>query len=532
MNGGHDTRFPFSVTLGPGPARRARKSLAKWTGGRGRPRMEARVEMSRSGRLVVLAACLAAMPVLAPRPARAQGFAPGRVVERVVCFADPGRSYALFLPSSFDPRKTWPVLILFDAAARGPVAIEAFRDAAETYGWILAGSNDSRNGPLRESGLAAAALWADLRVRVPVDVRRIYASGFSGGSRVASMFSRFVDRPIAGVIGCGAGLASGVEPGALEAAAYFGLAGLRDFNYGEMKALDLSFDPTGLPHRFQYFEGPHSWPDPAACARAVAWMEVLAMKQGLRPADPALAAALVGRDLEEARALEAAGRVYWAADLLEAAARMAEGMNLDVPGLTGLDGRIAGLKSRKEYGKFLEAERKRDRKSGEFREELSRAFGSVEDPESGGAAAVPKILREMGIGFLRKEAQGKGTVEDRALASRLLFDFAFAARTRAQELFEKGDLRRTGAYLDLAIAACEEGLAMAGPLHYGRSCVAARVGDKGLALRHLALAVDTGFADLELLETDKDLDRIRDTEAFREILERVRTAREPGKTGK
>jgi dienelactone hydrolase len=482
--------------------------------------------MSHPRRRSVLAAVLAATAALVPRPVPAQDPIPGRVVERVACLADAGRSYALYLPSAFDPGKTWPLLVLFDSGARGPLAVDAFREAAETYRWILVASNDSRNGPLQDSARAAFAVWVDVSKRFPVDERRVYATGFSGGSRVASIFPRVIGRSIAGVIGCGAGLASGLEPGTLGAAAYFGLAGLADFNYGEMKALDRSLDPSGIPHRFHYFEGSHAWPDPASCARAVAWLEIVAMKQGLRPADREQAATFLRRELEEAEELEDAGRIFWAADRFESAARLAEGLDLDIAGLSELPDRVEGLKARKEYGRFIEAENKRDRRAAEFREAFGGAFGAIEDAGTVGAPAVPKVLRETGIAFLRKEAKGKGSIDDRAFASRLLFDFMFAARVRASELYGKGDLVRAAAYLDLAIAACEEGLTMERALYYDRACLAARTGDKELALRHLAIAVDKGVTDLALLEKDKDLDPLRDTEGFRAILERLRTARD------
>ncbi|MCX6568028.1 MAG: alpha/beta hydrolase, partial [Candidatus Aminicenantes bacterium] len=86
----------------------------------------------------------------------------------------------------------------FDPGARGAAGVEAFRGAAETYGWILAGSNNSTNGPMRESAAAAWAVWADALKRLPLDERRVYASGFSGGARVASVFPQVIGRAIAG----------------------------------------------------------------------------------------------------------------------------------------------------------------------------------------------------------------------------------------------------------------------------------------------------------------------------------------------
>jgi dienelactone hydrolase len=492
--------------------------------------------MTRSATIILLAAAIAASPAAliasAPRPARSQDLVPGKVIESVPCAASSGFSYALYLPAAFEASRPWPVLVLFDPGARGPLAVEAFRVAAEAHGWVLAASNDSRNGPLRESALAAQAMWRDLRARLPVDDRRVYASGFSGGARVASVFPRLAGLAPAGVIGCGAGLAAGIEPAALGAAAYFGLAGLRDFNYPEMTALDRALDPTGVPHRFLYFDGIHAWPDAGSCGRAVGWLEIEAMKRGLRPVDREMAAAYLRRELEDADAFEAEGRVFWAAERLAAAARLAEGLGLGeaLPALAGLAGRVAALEGRKEYARFVEAERKRDRRAAEFRQAFGDAFGAVEDAATGGTAAVPAVLRATGVAFLKKQAAGKGTVEDRAAASRGLFDFAFAARARAAELAGKGDLGRSAAYLDLALEACEAGLPMEPALHYDRACVAARSGDRELALRHLGLAVDKGFANLGLLETDRDLDAVRDGAAFRGILERVRARREADRT--
>jgi predicted esterase len=455
---------------------------------------------------------------LAVRPAFAQELDRAKLLEKVVCQAEPGQSYALYLPSTFDPGRTWPILLLFDPGARGPLAVEAFRAAAETFGWILVGSNNSKNGPMEASVRAARAIWADVRERLPIDVRRIYAAGFSGGARVASLFPRIVGERIAGVVGCGAGLAAGIKPDELGAAAFFGLVGFADFNYGEMKRLDRDFDPSGLPHRFLFFDGGHAWPDQAACARAVAWMEITAMKLGLRSQDKALIDDVIGKELEEARSFEDAGRTFWAVDRLESAGRLAEGLTE----LSGLPARIEALKSRREYERFLAAEKARDRREDDFRAGFARAFGAVEADEAGGGTAVGPVLREMKIGFLKKEAKTAKIVEERSLASRLLFEFSFAAQNRGADLFEKGHIPRACAYYDLAIESCEPGLPREKYLYFNRARIAALAGEKKRALELLAAAVDKGFADIDLLETTKDLDPVRSSERFREIIEKVR----------
>ena len=131
----------------------------------------------------------------------------------------------------------------------------------------------------------------------------------------------------------------------------------------------------------------------------------------------------------------------------------------------------------------------------------------------------------MGISFLKKEAKNGKTLEDRSLASRLLFEFSFAAQARANDLFQKDDLIRAAAYYDLAIAACEEGLFRERYLYFNRARVAALIGDKKRALDFLSAAVDKGLADVDLLENTKELDPIRKTDRFREIVEKARKGR-------
>src|ERR1700740_3071463 len=77
--------------------------------------------------------------------ARPQTPAPGAVHGSVTVTADPTNSYALYLPSAYSPAKRWPLLLVFDPFARGEVSVKLFHEAAEKYGFIVVGSNNSRN---------------------------------------------------------------------------------------------------------------------------------------------------------------------------------------------------------------------------------------------------------------------------------------------------------------------------------------------------------------------------------------------------
>src|SRR5882672_2139170 len=72
---------------------------------------------------------------------------PGKIIEKVTISLDQSQSFALYLPSSYTPSRKWPIIYGFDPGARGLMAVEHFKDAAEKYGYIVVGSNSSRNGP-------------------------------------------------------------------------------------------------------------------------------------------------------------------------------------------------------------------------------------------------------------------------------------------------------------------------------------------------------------------------------------------------
>ena len=109
---------------------------------------------------------------------------PGQIVDAVTCAADPTQSYALFLPRAYTPDRAWPVILAFDPGGRGRTPVERYQAAADQYGFIVAGSNNSRNNS-PEIGRAVAAMSADVLSRFRVDERRVYVAGMSGGARVA-----------------------------------------------------------------------------------------------------------------------------------------------------------------------------------------------------------------------------------------------------------------------------------------------------------------------------------------------------------
>lgn len=240
----------------------------------------------------------------------AQELPRGSIIDEVICGGDTGQSYALYVPSGYSPDRPWPILYGFDPGARGLLPVERFKDAAEQYGFIVVGSNNSRNGPVEITENALNAMLADTRARFSLDPRRVYVTGFSGGARAAVLAGLSMQGQVAGVIGFGAGFPVPIEPSASLPFAYFSAAGTDDFNYPELRNLDLALERLGLPHRVDVFEGGHSWPPEIVCTRALEWMELQAMRSGRRNMDATLVEHMFAGAMTEAASEESAGQRF------------------------------------------------------------------------------------------------------------------------------------------------------------------------------------------------------------------------------
>jgi hypothetical protein len=210
-----------------------------------------------------------------------------QIIDTVKCRFEIGHSYALYLPEQYDSKKSWPVILIFDPGARGRTGISTFLEAGRKYGFILACSNNSHNGPIGDNFASAAAMLRDVTERFTIDTRRIYVSGFSGGSRFAIAYT-VKEKRISGVIGCGAGLYNDRNylPQINSNFIYYGLVGTRDMNYLEMCDLPGFFSSkTRVTSYLRTFSGEHQWPASDQITEAVEWVIFQSMNRKIVPSD-------------------------------------------------------------------------------------------------------------------------------------------------------------------------------------------------------------------------------------------------------
>jgi predicted esterase len=418
--------------------------------------------------------------------------APGVFAERDA--GRPGQSYVLVLPPGYSPQKLWPILYLLDTNGRGRRAAERFAAGAARFGYVVASSNNSRaNVPGDPNLPALSAMWDDTHARLALDPRRAYLSGFSGTARFSTIAARRVGGHIAGVIGCGAGFSSGEPPAPGLPFVYYGLVGDRDFNYTEMMELRETLRGLNAAHAISVFPGGHEWPPPEATERALAWMELRALKGGLRPADPALLETLLTERRTEARAQDVAGNELTALEAWRAIAADFAGL-ADVTAETE---RARVLEASPAWKRAREQEQRRARAEAA---ELSRARSVVTsalvDDETGPRMPA-RIARELALDGLRKRAAGGDLGAARVLAEITAQTGFFLPR----EARDRGDMETAVLLLGVATLAAPERpqlwLALAG--------AEARRGSRAKAKEALTRAIAAGLTGRENVTRDPDL---------------------------
>ncbi|HVZ97151.1 MAG TPA: hypothetical protein VG847_09775 [Chitinophagaceae bacterium] len=184
-------------------------------------------------------------------------FETGKVIPNVVCHTDASQSYALYLPAE-SKNRALPVVYFFDPHGDGSLPLVKYKPLAEQYHFILAGSNNSKNG---NDFPAADKIWenllTDTKNRLRIDVSQVYVCGFSGGGKVASYLG--LNHPeIKSVIAGGAGISLTGNGGNINFT-FTALAGTGDMNMTDLVNINNELDKTTARHRIIFFNGIHEW---------------------------------------------------------------------------------------------------------------------------------------------------------------------------------------------------------------------------------------------------------------------------------
>jgi tetratricopeptide (TPR) repeat protein len=440
------------------------------------------------------------------------GLETGKIIDRVICQHDKSQSYALFLPSRYTPEKKWPVIYAFDPAGRGVKPLRHFEPAAEEYGYILVCSYNSRNGPSEPVLEAIKAIWKDTLSRLALDRSRVYATGFSGGARVCSFFPLVISQPIQGIIACGAGLSVNLKPGYYKFNAYYGIVGINDFNYQELQNLGPELDKAGIINHMAFYDGHHQWPPQALCTRAVEWLELVAMKRQLRKKAPALIHRVYGEELSRAKEFETKSDLFFAINTYESILLAFK----DLEDLSGPREKLARLKQEKAFKKFQKEEEKRKKKENEITRQFMGIFAYI--VKTGPPLSeLNKILTALKVTELLKKSRKKGDIYESGVNSRLLTTLGNHANEEGKRSLQQGEYTRAILFFEISSRARQDTFWYPYDL-YDLACSYAMNKDSKKALKYLRQAVEAGFDQRDYMESDSDLESLRETAEFKEIL--------------
>jgi hypothetical protein len=195
-------------------------------------------------------------PRLNPPITTNDSFPIGKIIPAVACQDDASFSYALYIPQKKeDPA---PLIYFFDPHADGPLPLNKYRALADKYGFILVGSNNSKNGnDYQKADLIWHHIFTDTKKRLPVDFQNLVVCGFSGGAKVAGFLA--LNHPeIKSVIANSAAMPENASTADFPFS-FTGLAGEGDMNMTDVVTFCQLLDKTKTLHRMILFDGKHEW---------------------------------------------------------------------------------------------------------------------------------------------------------------------------------------------------------------------------------------------------------------------------------
>ena len=416
-------------------------------------------------------------------------------------------SYALYLPTAYAPAKAWPIIYFFDPGGRGRRPLELYKDVAEKYGFVIVGSNNSRNFSPDQSK-SVNAMWLDTHLHLALDEHRIYTSGFSGGARVAGAMALGCPQcRIAGVIAQGAGYPNNRREADVKLLYYFAI-GDQDFNWPEVVTIRRERDDAGLPYRVRVFPGTHQWAPAAVFEDAVQWLNLKAMQAGDLPQDGPLINRMLRQKQAEADDAEKKHETITQFHDYRS-------ITTDFAGLRDTaesEKKLAALKNSTALKGALKNEREQIAEQSSLEGEVSPKLhsymnGSADDSMTLGNEIVHAMQR------LDYQAEHSKNETERLVSKRAADDLWVAGIEAGQEELESRHFEKADACFELISRVRDEPwpLLLLAETH-------ALAGNKKQAVRDLQQAVRRGLTDAEAIESDPRFQVLKPDADFQKLV--------------
>lgn len=241
----------------------------------------------------------------------------GIVIDSIPVKDSISESYSLFLPTSFEMDRNWPILLVFDMEGQGKRAVRMFQEAAEKQGYILAAPNNVNDSlSTSQNILVTGRMFNDIIRLLPIHKNRSYSAGFDSGARFASVLPIFV-KGIAGVISCGAVYPNMDILNTNNLFQFIGIVGKEDYAYPEMLAGKSLMGRLKFPNHLLVFNGGHEWPNSQYLEKALEIFNLSAMAKGQLEKDEVYINETYAQNLEEIDRLIRSNKLIQADNVLD-----------------------------------------------------------------------------------------------------------------------------------------------------------------------------------------------------------------------
>ncbi|WP_339651823.1 alpha/beta hydrolase [uncultured Maribacter sp.] len=204
----------------------------------------------------------------------------GSITENVVVNDSLKETISLYLPSTFEVQKPWPVIFVFDLKGKGKASVSMLVNAAEKEGYILASSDNVTDSiSISENVLIANRMFNALINIVPIAKNRTYTAGFGSGAMFASILPTFI-KEIKGVVSIGASIGNIEILNAKHTFQFIGIVNRSDYSFRDMLDTQQILNKLKFPNELLVFDDDRILPDVNTIASAFRILTLTSMAKG------------------------------------------------------------------------------------------------------------------------------------------------------------------------------------------------------------------------------------------------------------
>ncbi len=433
-------------------------------------------------------------------PSAVDTFATGNVIARVLCQADNTQSYALYIPAS-GVKEMYPVVYFFDPHGDGTLPLYKYKALADAFGFILIGSNNSKNG---NTWADAENIWAilsgDAQKRLKLDANRIYVCGFSGGAKVATYIALH-HQAIKGVIANGAGLPEIVQQNYLPFS-FTAITGEGDMNRSDLIDITNALDKTQTKHRIIFFDGIHEWAPESTMKTAFSGFQFDAMEKKTIAIDTFFISRYIAENKIAIERLTKANQLIRAAEMCKLSVGMLAGLT---PSAQWFQEKYASLTANAAYKNQLKTEQDLLTEEEKVKEVFAQQF------QQGDKNYWVKAIADLKI---------KAAIKNRetAMYQRLQAYLSLAFYSISNRMITSGNMNEAAYFVDL--------YKMADPTNseawYFSALLNARNNNADATTSDLLKAVANGFNDKNRLAQQPEFQQLGTRINLNEIISRMK----------